>query len=329
MNITSTCSFEMLVVDTFPSIACIDNQTRLTNAGLNSYDVSDTEFDPSFIYNGVYNPSIINDYNNKCNPCKYYFSLGVTTVVWTLRDSFSDYTMATCLMDITIVGNEQITITCVDNQTRSTDPDVFNYMVQSTEFDPTTYAGNISAGSIINNYNHSATLANAVFPIGATTVVWTVRDSISNDTATCSFDVNVFDDENPIWNTAVNSLDRTVYCGQFTLMDSAQALVPIAKDNCTSSITITKTHGTFVANGTNGDGSYTNTFTATDAAGNVSVIFQQVITALSLSIDASASSNPVSYGSSATLTATVSPAVENIQVNLNLIMEMEVLSITM
>ncbi|MBK7245502.1 MAG: hypothetical protein IPH98_16955 [Saprospiraceae bacterium] len=94
------------------------------------------------------------------------FPIGVTTVVWTLRDSFSDYTMATCLMDITIVGNEQITITCVDNQTRSTDPDVFNYTVQNQELDPTFYTGNLSSGVISNNFNNSSTLANAVFPIG-------------------------------------------------------------------------------------------------------------------------------------------------------------------
>ncbi|MBK7245499.1 MAG: HYR domain-containing protein [Saprospiraceae bacterium] len=91
----------------------------------------------------------------------------------------------------TTVINNAPTITCVDNQTRSTDPDVFNYMVQSTEFDPIAYAGNISAGIINNSYNQSSTLANAIFPVGTTTVVWTVTDSISNDTATCSFDVTI------------------------------------------------------------------------------------------------------------------------------------------
>jgi gliding motility-associated-like protein len=61
---------------------------------------------------------------------------------------------------------------------------------------------------------------------------------------------------------------------------TAQALFPIASDNCDSDVTnIVKNSGLFVASeGCANSGSYTNTWTVTDACGNTSVAFTQVIT---------------------------------------------------
>ena len=94
-----------------------------------------------------------------------------------------------------------------------------------------------------------------------------------------SFDVTITDGEAPTFTTLAGNLDRTVDCDDATDLAAAQALVPVAVDNCTATanLIISKTSGTLVS--TNGIcGTITNTFTATDASGNVSVDFTQTIT---------------------------------------------------
>lgn len=66
--------------------------------------------------------------------------------------------------------------------------------------------------------------------------------------------------------------------------------------------------------GPNGAGTFTNTWIATDLNGIQSQVFTQVITFQGIEIDASASSIPVQVGTSATLSATVLPAVSGVKV---------------
>jgi hypothetical protein len=125
--------------------------------------------------------------------------------------------------------------------------------------------------------------------------------------------ITVSDNVAPIWTTSSGSLNRTLYCGQTALFNAAQALGPVAIDNCTSALSPIKVAGSFVPNGSGG-GSYTNTWTVADASGNTSSVFTQVITVLGISVDASASSNPVPVNSGTTLSATVAPAASGITV---------------
>ena len=139
--------------------------------------------------------------------------------------------------------------------------------------------------------------APTAFPLGETTVTWTVEDNSGNK-ATATQVVTVSDNVNPVWITSANSLDRSVDCGNTTALASAQALAPIASDNC--SVTINKTPGVLSGN------TYTNTWAATDASGNVSTLFTQVITVSPVTIDASASSVAIQLGTaSVNLKATV------------------------
>ncbi|MDA6072854.1 hypothetical protein NJT12_24860, partial [Flavobacterium sp. AC] len=67
-------------------------------------------------------------------------------------------------------------------------------------------------------------------------------------------------------------------CSDATGLTTAQALNPVATDNC-STVTLTKTTGTFVASATCANaGTYTNTWIAKDVCLNTSTIFTQVIT---------------------------------------------------
>ncbi|WP_394751149.1 Calx-beta domain-containing protein [Spongiimicrobium salis] len=76
--------------------------------------------------------------------------------------------------------------------------------------------------------------------------------------------------------TAVNALDRTISCSDTAALNAAQALVPTT-EFC--NFTLNKVSGNFVPNpGCDVEGTYTNTWTFTDACGRTSETFTQVIT---------------------------------------------------
>src|SRR5678809_48184 len=80
----------------------------------------------------------------------------------------------------------------------------------------------------------------------------------------------------PTWTTSAGSLDKNVDCNNSAALAAAQLLAPTAGDNCPGTISYTKTSGVFVANACGG--TYNNSWVATDACGNVSNAFTQVIT---------------------------------------------------
>ncbi|MGB5665619.1 MAG: Calx-beta domain-containing protein, partial [Maribacter sp.] len=78
------------------------------------------------------------------------------------------------------------------------------------------------------------------------------------------------------WSSIANELDRTVSCDDAASLNAAQSLEP-ATEFC--DFTLNKTDGAFVATpGCDAEGTYTNTWTFTDACGRVSDTFTQVIT---------------------------------------------------
>src|SRR5688500_20101090 len=106
----------------------------------------------------------------------------MTTVVWTVTDA-SGLT-ATCDVVVTVNDTQAPTITCGADATRAADAGVCTYTVVGTEFNSSATSDNCAVTSITNNFTNSSTLAGAVLPSGATTVVWTVTDA-SGLTATC------------------------------------------------------------------------------------------------------------------------------------------------
>lgn len=88
-----------------------------------------------------------------------------------------------------ILETKKPTISCIANKTVISGS-TGKYKVEGTEFDPVSTSDNCSVANVKNDFNNLATLANAEFPKGTTTVVWTVTDK-SNNTNTCSFKVVV------------------------------------------------------------------------------------------------------------------------------------------
>ncbi len=101
---------------------------------------------------------------------------------------------------ITVLCNNPLdppTIDCSNltpSVTVSTRTGFCNYVVQGTEFDPADYSCNVT--SILVDYTATDNLDGAIFPVGTTPVTWTVSNS-ENETASCTFNVIVEDNEAP------------------------------------------------------------------------------------------------------------------------------------
>ena len=146
----------------------------------------------------------------------FTFNSGITTVTYTVTDIPG--LSSTCSFTVTVIDNVPPAISCVAPQDRYTDSDGPLYTAQGTEFDPVV-SDNCSISSVTNNFNGLSTLAGAQFPIGVTTVTWTVTDN-SGNRATCNFTVTVTDNVAPV----VRCKDITIYLdlvtGLFTITAS-------------------------------------------------------------------------------------------------------------
>ncbi|MBB6611582.1 HYR domain-containing protein [Pontibacter sp. Tf4] len=137
----------------------------------------------------------------------------------------------------------------------------------------TTDAGKNTASGVVlgtpvtaDNHQVASTINNApaTFPVGNTTVTWTVTD-VAGNTATATQVVTVQDNEKPV-PTIATLPALTGEC-------SVTATAPTATDNVAGTITATTTDPlVYTAQGT-----YTITWTYTDGSGNTAAQTQQVI----------------------------------------------------
>ncbi|TCK64755.1 hypothetical protein DFQ05_2492, partial [Winogradskyella wandonensis] len=115
---------------------------------------------------------------------------------------------------------------------------------------------------------------------GSVTINLVVTDDCE-ETVSCESSFSVAkDEESPTWSTADNALDVTLECDDATGLAEAQALFPVAMDNCDMDVSdIEKVSGDYIPSSEcPQSGSYTNTWTVTDDCGNVSAVYTQVIT---------------------------------------------------
>ncbi len=114
---------------------------------------------------------------------------------------------------------------------------------------------------------------------GTYTNTWTVADDCGNVSATFTQVITIIDNTAPTWTTAATALNTTLQCSDASGIATAQAMFPVAGDNCDANVAnIVKISGAFVAGSCPQAGTYTNTWTVTDDCGNVSATFTQVIT---------------------------------------------------
>ena len=190
------------------------------------------------------------------NDAPVIFSLGTTTVTWTVTDASGN--TATCTQDVTVTDDELPTITCPADVIVDTDPLVC--VATNVNLGTPTTADNCSVASVTND-------APTFFPLGNTTVTWTVIDG-SGNTSTCTQVVTVEDNEGPQIQCPLDVVADIVTgsCGRVI-----QYPTPIVIDNC-SVLSMVQTDGTGYSSGSVFPiGTTYQEYTATDGTGNTFV----------------------------------------------------------
>jgi hypothetical protein len=109
------------------------------------------------------------------------------------------------------------------------------------------------------------------------TVTFWAEDNCGNDNSQTAT-IRIIDTSTPIWLDAPNALDRTVDCSDNAALLVAQALFPIAFDECESGLVPVKTQGIFPTGDCLDGRNIVNTWVVTDACGNISEVYTQTIT---------------------------------------------------
>ena len=280
-NNSVSCSFTVTITDNInPTITCPTNMTANTSASCTASVVTPnpTTADNCSVTKltwaltgATIASSAVTGINNIGTRV---FNLGITTATYRVEDAAGNFT--TCSFTVTVTDNINPTITAPANITATT-----NTACTATGValgTPTT-ADNCSVASVTNN-------APAAFPLGSTTVTWTVTDG-SGRTATATQTVTVTDNVIPTISCPAN-ISQNVGAGTCTA--NVVTPNPTTADNCgVTKLTWTLTGATIassLATGINNIGTRvfnlgttTVTYTASDAANNsVSCSFTVTIT---------------------------------------------------
>lgn len=92
--------------------------------------------------------------------------------------------------NVEVLDNLSPKLVCANDKTIELDGDLSSYIVQETEFDPALIEDNCGIKSISNSFNQQETLKGSQFPVGTTTVIWTITDK-SNNEVECSHDITI------------------------------------------------------------------------------------------------------------------------------------------
>jgi gliding motility-associated-like protein len=252
----STCTFTVLVVDnllpTITSCGAIGNQTVNSNSGVCTYTQVTNAWNATATDNCTVSTLTYNltgaTTGTGATLNGVVFNPGTTTVTWTAVDNSSN--SSSCTFNV-IVTDVQVPIIsgCPTNITIGSDNGDCGAIVTWTA---PTFIDNCGA-SMTSNHN-----SGEFFPIGTTTITYTVVDG-SGNTTICTFSVTVNDDENP----AMTCASPIATCN--TLVTYAATS---ATDNCGILSTIQTSglpSGSIFPVGTT-----TNSFQSTDIHGNIS-----------------------------------------------------------
>jgi hypothetical protein len=227
---TSTCEAIVTVLDTIvPTIICAPDIYKEADLGVCETFVNVVAPETNDIC-GV--ASVTNDYNYTADASDVY-PVGTTTITWNT---------ATCTQNITVTDNENPSITCADDQTQTADAGVCEAAV--TVIAPAT-ADNCAVASVVNDYNGTAD-ASDTYPVGTTAVTWTVTDAAGN-TATCTQNITVTDNENPSITCAA---DQTQTADAGVCEAAVTVIAPATADNCAVASVVNDYNGTADASDT-------------------------------------------------------------------------------
>jgi len=252
----SHCEIKITVVDdTTPAIFCPESIITNTDAGVcEAFIIVEA---PQTTDNcGI--GSITNSLNGTNNATGVY-PVGVTEIIWTVTDVNGN--VNTCSMDIEVVDEELPEIICNDDISVVADLGdcAAVVVVPLPQVDD-----NCGVSSLVNDFSGTSN-ADGLYPVGITTVTWTVTD-LSGNSSNCSFTVTVVDDQNP----SVVCPDDILVQNDLGLCSADVTIqVPLAIDNCGIASIINDFNNTNDASGVYPVGSTIVQWTVTDLSGNV------------------------------------------------------------
>lgn len=270
---SSNCSYTVTVTDNVnPTISCPSNMSVFTsssacNATVTTPNptVSDNCAVSSLSWTITQGALVVA--SGTGNVGTQVFNLGTSTVNYTATDASGN--SSGCSYTVTVTDNVAPTINCPANvtaNTSSTSCDASIAIPNVTFSDNCTVSSVtwIMSGATVGTSPSSGInqVGTQTFNSGTTTIFYTVRDA-ANNPSTCSFTVTVTDATPPV----VQPLD-TVF-GQC----SASVPVAVANDNCSGLINGTTSDPLSY----NAQGTFTVTWTFTDAAGNSTTSNQIVV----------------------------------------------------
>ena len=184
---TNLCTQLIMVTDNEqPTVVCAADQTQNADAGVCQAAV--TVVAPAISDNcGV--ATVVNDFTGTANASGTY-PVGTTMVTWTVTDVHGNTNICTQL--ITVTDNEVPSITCTADQTKTADAGACNALV--TVVAPAT-GDNCGVATVVNDFTGTAD-ASGTYPVGTTTVTWTVTD-VHGNTNLCTQLITVTDNELP------------------------------------------------------------------------------------------------------------------------------------
>ncbi|MFM1930993.1 MAG: hypothetical protein RL226_296, partial [Bacteroidota bacterium] len=253
-NVT-TCATTVEVIDNeAPVVACPANITQTADAGMCSAAVTMSDLTVS---DNCAIASVENDYTNTANGSDVY-SVGTTTVTWTITDIHGNTTI--CVQQITITDDEQPIIDCPSDITQPADGGSCDAVVT---VEPMVATDNCMIASIVNDYTNTSD-ASSVYSIGTTVVNWTVTD-IHGNVTTCATTVVITDDEIPAIDCPMD-ITQTADAGVCEALVTIAA--PVVSDNCSVASVVNNYTGTDNATAVYPVGTTQIIWTVTDLAGN-------------------------------------------------------------
>lgn len=186
---TATCSTVVVVEDvTPPAIQCPANITIGALPGLCSANAIVGVPIVSDVCSSGADLTVVNSYNGTGNASDSY-PVGTTFIVWTATDAGGN--TSTCGMSVRVLDTQVPTIVCPTNIQVQTDPNscTINDNTATVTVPVPTTADNCAVASITNSFNGTDN-ASGVYPVGVTSVVWTVLD-VNGNQASCTMTVTV------------------------------------------------------------------------------------------------------------------------------------------
>ena len=170
-----------------------------------------------------------------------------------------------------VTDDEDPTFTCVGDQAFGTSEDGTSgdcvYSVTDASLDPTMAADNCGVASVTHDYNAGGTtLLGEDFPVGTTTVVWTVTD-LAGLTTTCTIEIVITDDEAPTIDCSAIDVTQDADAGACTYTVVGTEFDPTFVDNCSATIENDFNNGASLAGEDFPVGTTAVVWTATDPAG--------------------------------------------------------------